>query len=324
MKKFFYAITLFLLSTVCSNLKAQNNCAVITVEPEANSQTGIYRVKVSLDRSYDQAITVNGVIRDETNLSTETPFSVTVPNGNTTAATDYFFEIGPEGDLNWIVNTITPSMVTKNGVNYGTQGLLGACFGEVTSSFLAADNDFIQYANAHNNVSDTLTNIIVALDSSQYVNFTQQLDYFNAQGTLTEQETTDFSSLIGFTSVQALKSYVDNTNSLLSNLKSKYSVFQSIDLETSQTTITSAYNILYPLFAPIDCEARYKNCILNSKAIYILEVAGCTAGAATFGAFSFGTLGVAFQLICGGAAITHRSTMIKECGFQREDCENSK
>lgn len=127
MKKFFYAFTIFLLSSTLSNLKAQNNCAIISVDPESNFQTGIYRVKVSLDQSYDQQITVSGVIRDETNLSTETPFSVTVPMGNTTAATDYFFEISPEGDLNWIVNEITPFVVPKNGVYYGTQGLLGGC-----------------------------------------------------------------------------------------------------------------------------------------------------------------------------------------------------
>lgn len=119
--------------TICAfNLMvhAQTGCAEITVEAIPNNpQTGTYNlfaVKVTLDKTYDQDITVTGYIYDDGGSpNTDHPYSLTVTAGNLTAETEYnFYQTCPACNAAANISSIAPLSVTSKGVTYD----LSNCF----------------------------------------------------------------------------------------------------------------------------------------------------------------------------------------------------
>lgn len=97
-----------------------------------NPQTGSYNyfgISVTLDKIYDQNVTINGYIFDALSTpNTNTPFSVTVYTGYTSAQTSStFYQTDPTSDANYSLSTIFPAIISSGGSNYNTQNLIVGC-----------------------------------------------------------------------------------------------------------------------------------------------------------------------------------------------------
>lgn len=125
MKKVIIILIAFVCSITMSHLNAQSLCAGIKVESfPLNPQSGSYNyfgVRVTLDMTYDQNVTVTGYIYEE-DYNTNNPFSVTVTAGNLSNETSAtFFAAGPTAmDGRITISGVSPSTVTNNSVSFGT------------------------------------------------------------------------------------------------------------------------------------------------------------------------------------------------------------
>lgn len=127
MKIFIYTfLTLISLLGYSESFAQSTFCAGITVETfPLNPQTGSHNyfgVRVTLDKTYSQNVTVTGYIFDQGGGANQNhPFSVTVTSGYTTDQTSAtFYETGPTDDAVLIVDAITPTIITSGSTDYNT------------------------------------------------------------------------------------------------------------------------------------------------------------------------------------------------------------
>lgn len=323
MKKFIHVFTLILFACVAtSKLKAQSNCAQITVEVlPASPQTGTtnrFGAKVTLDRIYDQDITVIGYleVNDGPNQSN---LSITVPAGQLSVETGWFFETDPTAEAEAVITSITPASVTSNGVTYGTQAFSGNCL-SLTAQNLASDADFAALAALINTNLSQFASMIGNVPDSSFDGFSQQIQYYTTQSQLNAEQTSDFSNLLGYQDVNLFASFVNESTNLIGKIRNRFPVLQSGDVGSAQTTIVSAYRILYMLDPDDLCSDILGNCKTGAHAVYTGEALACTGTAIGVGAVTFGLGGIIFQLACGATAYWHYTTMIKGCNLDYQKC----
>ncbi len=134
MKLFNFLFTIIFLGiSSTTGLLAQSfACATINAEAfPADPQSGphnYFGVRVTIDQTYEQNITVQGYIYDEGDPNTNTPFSLTVTTGNLTDETAVsFYQTSPTTTAVVTISSISPDLVTKNGTPYDTQGFQESC-----------------------------------------------------------------------------------------------------------------------------------------------------------------------------------------------------
>lgn len=204
MKKFYGIILLFTaLIAFKTNVQAQTYpCAEITVDVTGghpqNSTTNYFGVMVTLDKTYNQDITVNGNVAPDASTRPRS-FSLTVTAGNLSAqSSTSLFSTSPTEEAILNILSISPSTVTSNGVSYSTH-LTPCPPSKPIEDFLASQefqrliNDpmwsdignaslarsFIRYTDADNsrpsinivfekqgNISTVIESIFVPLDSN--------------------------------------------------------------------------------------------------------------------------------------------------------------
>ncbi len=111
MKKIFGIIFLNLL-IFNSGLNAQV-CSGVSAEVIAPSQQGgsynYFGVRVALDHTYGQDVTVTGYIFPDGSFNQNNPFTLVITSGNLTAETDvYFFQTSPADGAGVEISTVTP------------------------------------------------------------------------------------------------------------------------------------------------------------------------------------------------------------------------
>lgn len=136
---FFFTLTTF-------SLYATPTMVGITTEAiPVNPQTGSYNyfgVKVTIDQTYDQNITISGYIYDEGSFNTLTPFSLTVYAGYTTAETSTtFYQTAPATTAVTYHSSSMPLYVTKNNVTYTTEDAIGNIFGTLNPTTLQTTDE---------------------------------------------------------------------------------------------------------------------------------------------------------------------------------------
>jgi len=100
-----------------SNVNAQ--CSTVSVEafplePQSGNHN-YFGVRITLTRTYDQDVTVNGYIHDEGDPNTNLPFELTVTTGNLTAETyATFYETSPAASAVVDVSSVSPCPVTED------------------------------------------------------------------------------------------------------------------------------------------------------------------------------------------------------------------
>lgn len=182
-------MSLFAFSKVT---QAQTNCAGISAGVFSTDPDNIYYgVRVTLNQAYEQSITVSGnIISGDPNVS-PVAFSLTVSPGNLTQETQpSYYQTSPGTYASAVISTITPSNVTKNGVNYSTQCNIS---GEITGTYAGvsivyeSSNNILRF-NSLQDVNTVLDQLDADYDNhndtydNQYPNLTaDQLDDMDAQ-----------------------------------------------------------------------------------------------------------------------------------------------
>jgi hypothetical protein len=127
--KTFYGTILMITALVALNITsfAQSSCAGITTGAFTTTPNGAndyYGIYVTLDRVYDQDVTVNVNIYPEGRPYVNGT-SVTVPAGELTVETAQNFAVPTGTAVFTEITNVSPSSVTANGVTYSTQGFAG-------------------------------------------------------------------------------------------------------------------------------------------------------------------------------------------------------
>ncbi|HVK96955.1 MAG TPA: hypothetical protein VM368_04015, partial [Flavisolibacter sp.] len=168
MKSILCGIIFCLFLNSLSTLNAQTNCAGITVvaegpDPQLEPNSYWYAVNVTLDRIYDQDITVNGTISSG---NSSYSFSVTVTAGNLNQTSGYMFQLSSDFPI-VTTESISPSTVTNNGTFYSTQGFSGNC-GSLANVLQTSDPTVLQSTN-ENEVAQYLV-----VKNQEIINFLSQ------------------------------------------------------------------------------------------------------------------------------------------------------
>ncbi len=127
MKKMYGLLFLIGLTAFGALLQIQTPCVGITTgtfTTQYDSCNRYFGIKVNIDQTYDQDITVSGSVYTE-GRSYVNRFNVTVPAGQRTAQTFKNYAVPLDTSVFMEIFSITPSTVTKGGVPYSTQELAG-------------------------------------------------------------------------------------------------------------------------------------------------------------------------------------------------------
>ena len=125
MKNILIAIFILTFVHVGQSSKAQSMCAGIDISTfPLNPQTGSHNyfgVRVTLDLTYDQNITVSGYIYEDT-YNTNTPFTLTINSGNLSNETLATFFAGTPAltEPKITISSVSPSTVTNSGITIST------------------------------------------------------------------------------------------------------------------------------------------------------------------------------------------------------------
>ncbi len=125
-KIFFCTIFFAWIVTNTANAQLFPECATISATVIApQTQSGSYNyfgVRIELDQTYDQNITVEGYIFDVGSPNTTHSFSLTVISGNLTAETaTNFYQTGPTEEAAVSVSSVAPLTVTASSSYFSTQ-----------------------------------------------------------------------------------------------------------------------------------------------------------------------------------------------------------
>ena len=153
--------------------------------------------------------------------------------------------------------------------------------------------------------------------------------YLNSEK-VSESELTKVSKYSGYNSLDNFVTDINNQAKIVSELKSEFSDIGQISIDSIyQAIIEVRYNKSNRVKVnQIDsdnlCKRIYDNCSSRASAVYTAAILGCTVTAIGISTISFGTLGVAFELSCGGTAYWYLMLQRDECSLNYESCIKSK
>ena len=195
MKKFYGIILLFTALTAFKiNVQAQiYPCAGITVEPVlvsgGTNNYEYYGAKVTLDKTYQQDITVNVTLHQVSNQSINQVQTVTVLSGDLTATSSSAFQAGIAEEVAAVVNSAAPSTVTSGGYTYSVSATPCTL---TTYDYIVQDPYFLSYVSTAKSFTGNIDSAHQefsegALDSAVSNTTDQSSDQdiasaFNAQG----------------------------------------------------------------------------------------------------------------------------------------------
>lgn len=276
MKKIFYYTFSVLLSFcfLSPSLKSQvsSNIATVSIVP-IDPQSGphnYFGVRLTLNQSYDQDVTVTGFIYDQGDPNTDHPYEITVTAGNTTEMTSpTFYETDPTADVEVSITSFLPFFVTKDDVYYCSVGEAGSFTVEFGTLFSALED-------TATSAQEYLAGIIT-LNEEEVDEFITSLYEEGVSETAT---TYDLNS----NHVQIYKNKLDTMLFIYDELAE--SLFGDIDIDTITSLQINELGLSMNLAtcreaseeigsAP-DCWPMYNICVTSMIAGYVVEAALCT------------------------------------------------
>ena len=153
--------------------------------------------------------------------------------------------------------------------------------------------------------------------------------YLNSEK-ISESELTQVSKYSGYNSLDNFITDINNQAKIVFELKSEFSNIEQISIDSIyQAIIEVRYNKATRVKVnQIDsdnlCKRIYDNCSSRASAVYTAAILGCTVSAFGISTISFGTLGLVFELGCGGTAYWYLLLQKDECSLNYESCIKSK
>ncbi|MES2329774.1 MAG: hypothetical protein V4539_09245 [Bacteroidota bacterium] len=238
MKKIISLCCFVLIGTfsIAQSLCATINGNVVPLNPQSGAHN-YFGITVTLDQTYDQNVTITGYIFDDGDYNTNTPFSLTIYAGYTSASTSTtYYQTNPTASGAVSITSISPSSITKSSVTYGTQcALTGYPAIPVVTN---PNNPMDYFGSKHNDGCDA---VIGASTSADILHATKV--YLNAHS----YDSSNFNSWYGAAVsagyyTLATDAFANNTDSL-------------VDILYANSLISSTVkSYLYSLVSIIDAE----------------------------------------------------------------------
>jgi len=181
-------------------------------------------------------------------------------------------------------------------------------------SLLAKDKNFVTFINNISKIPNE-TNIV------NYKSIIKKKE-------INLEDVNDLAIAFGFKNLREAQKFDSENSQLLKNLIKDHSL-QSLNPDELENLVESSIILIPEEQQPVvmsDCIGIKRNCIISSVAIYTIEAVGCVSAGVGLAGVTFwcgGCFGAAVGSACIAAASAHYYTMLQDCNFAYQDCNNN-